>query len=341
MKTLFALMLAPGLAALPLSGQSWIMQAPVTSAEFRGLHAVDAKVVWAVGRGGVVVLTTDGGATWQADSIPGAANLFLVAVRALDARNAWVLGTAFGGAPLARIYQTGDGGRTWQQRYEAAAAGVFFDGMARWDARHGLAFGDPIGGRFVMVSTDDGGAHWTDAVSAGLLPVLPGEAAFAASGTAIGTHGGREVWMVTGGGAHARVFHSADRGASWTVADTPVSGAAAKGLFGIAFQDGRRGVAVGGDYQKRDESTDNLLLTTDGGRTWTAAASPGLKGVQYGVAYAGNGGFVSTGPGGSAWSKDRGNSWIRLDGPGFNTVSCAARVCWAAGVEGRIGRLPR
>ena len=30
---------------------------------------------------------------------------------------------------------------------------------------------------------------------------------------------------------------------------------------------------------------------------------------------------------------------VRLAGPGFNTLSCAGGLCWAAGTEGRIARL--
>ncbi|NOT07316.1 MAG: oxidoreductase, partial [Gemmatimonadales bacterium] len=45
--------------------------------------------------------------------------------------------------------------------------------------------------------------------------------------------------------------------------------------------------------------------------------------------------------GGSALSRDAGRSWVKLEGPGFNAVSCAGGVnaCWAAGTGGRIARL--
>ena len=134
-------------------------------------------------------------------------------------------------------------------------------------------------------------------------------------------------------------MQSSDRGQSWQVFETPAAGGQAKGIFGLAFRDGRHGVAVGGDYQQRDASLENLLLTDDGGRTWRIAASAALAGVQYGVATAGTRTFVAAGPVGSAVSIDGGVTWRRLAGPGFNTVSCAGGTCWAAGVEGRISRL--
>jgi photosystem II stability/assembly factor-like uncharacterized protein len=331
-----ALLLA--LTAAPLHAQ-WITQASGTASEFRGLHAVSDRVVWAAGKGGVVALTEDGGATWRADSIPGAAGLFLIAVGARDARRAWVAGTAFSGPSLGRIYRTDDGGRHWEQQYENAAPGVFLDGMAFWDERHGIAFGDPIGRRLLVLTTQDGGAHWTPLAPERAPAMAEGEAAFAASGTAIFVRGKAEVWIATGGGPHARVLHSRDRGASWEAVDTPATGAAAKGLFGIAMGSGGRGVAVGGDYRQRDASTENLLLTGDGGKKWRLATSPGLAGVQYGVAPAGGGVYLAAGPTGSARSADDGNTWTRLEGAGFNTVSCARGSCWGAGVDGRIARL--
>ncbi len=333
---LLCLVLSVAPRALP--GQ-WVPQSTGTESEFRGLHAVNSRVVWAAGRGGVVTRTRDGGATWRTDTIPGARSLFLIAIRALDARRAWVLGTAFSGESAARIFRTDDAGATWRLQYENTTKGIFFDGMAFWDAKHGLAFGDPLDGRMVMVATGDGGAHWKEVPPGRIPAALPGEAAFAASGTAIAARGGREAWIATGGGARARVFHTADRGTTWEVFDTPASGGPAKGIFGLAIGDGGRGVAVGGDYRERDASAENLLLTEDGGRTWRLAGSTDLTGVQYGVATAGKRTFVSAGPAGSAVSRDGGGSWHRLDGPGFNTVSCAATLCWAAGTDGRIARL--
>jgi photosystem II stability/assembly factor-like uncharacterized protein len=324
--------------AQPLSAQ-WTLQSSGTAAEFRGLHAVSDRIVWAAGRGGVVAHTADGGASWAADTIPGAAGLFFIAIHASDSRHAWVLGTAFAGSPTARIYRTTDAGRLWTLQYQNTSPGVFFDGMAFWSPRSGIAFGDPLDGKFPIIVTRDGGISWQAREPDHSPLSAPGEAAFAASGTAITLRGIREVWFATGGGPHARVLHSADGGLTWDAVETPARGGAAKGIFGIAFGKNGRGVAVGGDYQKRAASEENLLRSDDSGRSWRLAASPGLVGVQYGVAYAGSASFLAAGPDGSAFTLDGGTTWTRLDGPGFNTLSCAAAWCWAAGTDGRIGRL--
>ena len=50
------------------------------------------------------------------------------------------------------------------------------------------------------------------------------------------------------------MFHSTDRGRTWTATETPVkAGTASAGIFSIAFRDRDHGVIVGGDYRKPDE----------------------------------------------------------------------------------------
>ena len=69
------------------------------------------------------------------------------------------------------------------------------------------------------------------------LMAKPGEAAFAASGTCLITHGTNNLFLVTGGN-DARVFRSNDRGLTWSVAETPIiKGASGSGIFSIAMFD--------------------------------------------------------------------------------------------------------
>jgi len=77
------------------------------------------------------------------------------------------------------------------------------------------------------------------------------------------------IWFATGGRA-ARVFHSADRGQTWQVTDTPIlHGPDSAGIFSIAFRDPTHGVIAGGDYKHPDRDGPNLAFTADGGKTWT------------------------------------------------------------------------
>jgi len=76
------------------------------------------------------------------------------------------------------------------------------------------------------------------------------------------------IWFATGGKT-ARVFHSADRGKTWEVFDTPIfHGPESAGIFSIAFRDSQNGVIAGGDYKHPDDDGPNLAFTEDGGKTW-------------------------------------------------------------------------
>ncbi len=318
--------------ATPAAAQ-WTGQAADTTTEYRGLAAVSDRHAWAVGRGGTWAHTTDGH-RWRTGRIPGAEGLFLVDVHAADAWNAVALGTSFDGG-LARIWRTRDGGKTWRQVFEDARPGAFWDGLAFLDRQRGVAFGDPVGGALALATTRDGGATWTLVPRASLPALLPGEAGFAASGTAITARDGL-VWIGTGGGRVARVLRSADGGRTWSAVETPLPGSASAGIFGLAFRDARRGIAVGGDYQRPEAEGGNLALTRDGGRTWSVPRDAGLEGVMYGVEHVQGAIYVAVGPRGSFVSRDDGESWRRLGREGFNSVAFAGRTGWAAGPGGRI-----
>ena len=245
-----------------------------TDAELRGLSVVSSNIVWASGTKGRVVHTSDGGRTWRVDTIAEAATLDLRDISALDDRVAWAMSAGDADKGAARIFKTIDGGVHWSRVFSDSTKGVFLDALGFWDARHGIAMSDPIGGKLFLVTTSDGGATWTRIPSDRLPPVLVGEAAFAASGTclAVQSGGGTHVWIATGGGPTARVFHSPDRGKTWSVAETPVTaGSASSGIFSVAFRDAIHGVVVGGDYQQAHGAIPNVALTSDGGRTWRLA----------------------------------------------------------------------
>jgi len=88
-------------------GSSWAAVPTGIAAELTAGAAPSTLVCWLVGRGGVVLLTTDG-RTWRRVAFPEITDLS--AVRATDARTASV-STADG-----RILTTSDGGVTWERR---------------------------------------------------------------------------------------------------------------------------------------------------------------------------------------------------------------------------------
>jgi photosystem II stability/assembly factor-like uncharacterized protein len=303
----------------------------------QAVSAPDARTAWVTGHGGVVLRTTDGGATWQRRPVPDADSLQFREVHALDAATAWIL--AAGPGARSRIYHTNDGGATWALQFLNADSAAFYDCFAFWDAQRGVVFSDGV----IVRVTLDGGARW-DVVPADALPTArPGEGAFAASGTCVVTVGARHAWIGTGATDSARVLRTADGGRSWAGSDVPIAGGSAAGTATVAFRDTLHGATLGGDLARpRDSTGVNVALTSDGGRTWRAAGRTALHGAVYGAVFVpGTTTLVAVGPGGMDWSTDGGATWTPLGTVGFWAVGFApdGAVGWAVGPEGRIVRI--
>jgi photosystem II stability/assembly factor-like uncharacterized protein len=320
----------------------WSLQNPGTEASFRGMSVVDSNIVWISGTKATFAWTTDGGRSWHPGTVAAAGSFDFRAVHAFALDTALLMVSA---QDTALIYRTTDRGATWVLQYRDMSKGAFLDGMAFFDSRHGLAVGDPMNGRFVILETKDGGQHWSRIPDAGLPPALPGEGAFAASGTSLVTCGPRDAWLGTGGAAQSRVFHSSDAGRSWSVVETPISaGVPAAGIFSLACRDTRHLIAVGGNYSRPDASAVTVATSDDGGRTWIATAPQPSTGFLSGVAFIGprNTGdrLVAVGTEGTSFSTDSGVTWSRLDSLSLNVVmSGADGAAWAAGARGKVAIL--
>jgi len=318
----------------------WTPQQSGTTARFRGVSAVNRTAAWASGAGGTYARTTDGGATWQAAVMPGAAQLDFRDVQAVDPNTAYLL--SIGPGEASRIYKTTDGGRGWTLQFTNNTPKAFFDAFAFWDARTGIAMSDPVDGRFILIKTTDGGATWKELPRENSPQAIEGDGGFAASGTCIAVQGKKNVWFGSGGGATARVFRSTDGGDTWNAAATPITaGNDSSGIFSIAFKDAKNGVIVGGDYRKENEAGNGVATTTDGGATWTLAKGPRPSGFRSAVAYVpGTRGpmLVAVGPSGSDYSVDNGASWVSLGSMGFHAVSFARSGAWAVGEGGRVAK---
>ncbi len=333
----FSIIVASTFALCPATAHAqWVRQTIRTDAGFRGLSVVSPTVAWVGGTKGAVGRTTDGGRTWSLLTVPDADKLDFRDVEAFSDDVAYLLSA--GPGPDSRIYKTTDGGKTFALQFKNADPDGFFDALAFWDDKNGLALGDPVKGRFQLIATDDGGATWKPLPADDLPAALPKEGCFAASGTCLIAHGARDAWFCTGGAKAARVFHSTDRGRTWTVADTPVAaGVESAGGFSLAFRDAQHGILVGGDYRKPNAAGATVAVTADGGKTWTAAdkSLPFCSAVVWT-----KGRWIAVGASGSHVSEDDGKTWKRLDNENYNSVAVATdSSAWAAGPKGRIVHL--
>jgi Uncharacterized protein related to plant photosystem II stability/assembly factor len=340
-RTLFASVLFCAFAST--ASAQWIKQNVNTTASFRGLSVVNEKIVWASGTGGTVIRTIDGGKTWNVITVPGAEKLDFRDIEAFDANTAYIL--SIGNGESSRIYKTIDGGKTWQLEFQNSNEKAFFDAITCFDRENCFAMSDPVDGKFLLIKRSPEVksrvgirlGKWV-AMDNSFLMAKPGEAAFAASGTCLITHGTNNLFLVTGGN-DARVFRSNDRGLTWSVAETPIiKGASGSGIFSIAMFDDKNGITAGGDYEKPNEAKDNLALTHDGGKTWTLQT--GLSGYRSGVAYIDKDSVIAVGTSGTDISRDSGKTWKTIGDENLNSVQARGKTAvWAVGPKGLVVKL--
>jgi photosystem II stability/assembly factor-like uncharacterized protein len=176
----------------------------------------------------------------------------------------WVALRNEAGATLAK---TSDGGRSWQRVGPAQIAGVSsVDELRFTDERHAfaLAFDEqatPQKG--TVLGTEDGGATWTQRLVAGAPSGLPGPNPL---------HGlvvldERHAWVViaTGpcdpAGCATELRATADAGVSWSTSYRPTAAVVVR----AAFADVSHGWLTEAFAMRRGQ---DLLATTDGGRSW-------------------------------------------------------------------------
>jgi photosystem II stability/assembly factor-like uncharacterized protein len=297
---------------------------------------------------GLILSTSDGGATWKAQS-NYKYDAGLLGVSFADAKHGWAVG--YGGLIIA----TSDGGVHWKRQGSGTLADL--TGVSFVDARHGCAVardgsiyatwnggawwkdvrsrkgtlyavslggdtrGWACGASGLILATTDGGAHWKQQNSHMSDDLYAIHFSGASHGCAIGT-GGCPVTTANGG----RMW--TPRGANLTYED----------LRGVCFVDDLHGWAVGGD----DYLDKIILATTNGGATWdtqylgagyplTAVSFPD---TSHGCALANWGGILTTSDAGATWNQ-------HVVTPDYNNYLSGvsfpdATQGWAVGTSGTI-----
>lgn len=102
------------------------------------------------------------------------------------------------------------------------------------------------------------------------LAALANESAFAASGTCLSVRGKNDVWFVTGGAEVTRVFHSPDRGQTWSHSATQIP---AGFLSVVTTVPGTSQVWLAGGLTGSG-------VSVDGGKTWQVLGSTPLNALS-------------------------------------------------------------
>lgn len=206
----------------------------------------DERNGWIAGQMGTILHSVDGGRTWKAQR--AGEDAYLLDVDFLDPYHGIAVGAG------TAVLMTTDGGATWEPSPLKSTAGLFDDlnlfAAAMMDARSVCVVGD-MGRIFV---TEDGGRAWSETRTS-----LYDEMAMM----------GRVLYGVVydsgtlyAAGIDSTFAFSKDRGKSWTVVDT---GFSKPDLYCIDVV-GTVGLAAG--------SGGHLILTSDGGATWSEVGVP-------------------------------------------------------------------
>ena len=333
--------------------QEWQVFDTGTDASLRGLFAIDDQVAWSCGSKGTVVRTINGGITWTKLAVPGltdggSAGIEFRSIHSWDAQRVLV---ATAGQP-ARIMKSIDGGANWVCVYEHSSPEAFLDGLRLWDERTGLAFSDPVDGKMLILKTDSEGDSWLPLDSQDLPPIEKGEAGFAASNSSLAVFPPLHAWIGLGGtqGGESRMFQTRDGGKSWAVhAVPPIVRNESSGVFSVAFQDAKHGIAVGGNYRQDSDASSNIAITDDGGLSWRYLSESRPRGFRSSIVFAkapdgrswwGHPSiWITCGPSGCDWSPD-GQAWHDLSDIGFHALSLSSQgSVWASGSQGRVARI--
>lgn len=312
-----------------LQAQTVTIIAKSIKSSLRGLSVVDDKTVWASGSSGTVGLSTDSGHTWKWMKVAGFEKTDFRDIEAFDDKTAVIMGIDTPGILL----KTTDGGESWKTVFKDHTPGMFLDAMEFWNEQSGIVIGDPINGRMFIARTFDGAESW-QAIPESYRPAVDsGEACFASSGTNVRKLNKQEAIFITGGRS-SRVFIRNKK-----INIPIIQGKESTGANSIAVKNKKTFMVVGGDFNTKDSTEKNCVITTDGGKTWFAPSIP-PHGYRSCIESLGKKTWISCGLNGVDYSTDEGNTFTQISKDGFHVCRKAKKgkaVYFAGG--GRVGKL--
>jgi len=252
---------------------------------------IDENKGWAVGDGGTIISTTNGGAKWEQALIEevksGDLYTDLWNVYFVDEKNGWIVGDLSRGAGT--ILYTNDGGKRWNKQNSGVDSQLF--GVFFLDENNGWV----VGSNGVILSTQNSGSKWTP-LAKGKAGANIGEGEPGMWGVQFLTL--QKGWVV---GESGSIKMTTDGGKTWVVQNTGTD----SNLSAVCFVNETTGWAVG--------EAGTIVATTDGGKTWTIQNSnveDWLYAVDFindkeGMASGEYGAILHTADGGKTWKVEQ------------------------------------
>ena len=332
------------------SGLNWSLTAGLPAS-----HYINDNQGWYVSSD-IARRTTDGGATWQTQTLPGGSWIYRATFT--DANNGWGVGE--------NMVRTTNGGATWQP------VNIPPEMLPLWevdflDAQHGIAVGDAyLNTESVIITSSDGGTTWTNRSKGSVNAVLDlvavdqnhAWASYDYGGKTSRTTDGGVTWLNTEVGNQyvslrsidmadnlhgwtvgyhntfydSYIFRTEDGGATWQQQFDPTT----ELLQGVAALDAQTAIIVGGiedSYERR---------TTDGGLTWHSLNVP-ITSFFFDIYFLNKRtGWMVGGDGDIVKTTDGGNTWVVQPNPAQYSLATIhfsdASNGWAGGYYGTLLR---
>jgi photosystem II stability/assembly factor-like uncharacterized protein len=285
-------------------GQSWREQLVETEHRLLGICFVNTEIGWVSGSGGLILRTIDGGRTWARQKSGTASSL--VQIRFRDVTTGWAM------SDDGEMLVTTDGGFDWGvHEIEVDQWVNYFDFS---DSLHGWVVGESTQG----YQTTDGGTTWKSR-GAELLALVDEPRIHTANFLGMEFTDSRVGYiaaMITPNRTSEEdprafrkgvVFKTTDAGASWTV----VLARDGLELVGATF--------VGDDAWIIGTNGDEILHTTDGGKSWSKEAAPTIGAFRATYFIDAKTGWAIRGWFGSLLrTRDDGRTWTKLELPAID-----------------------
>jgi photosystem II stability/assembly factor-like uncharacterized protein len=309
-------LLVSALSGLVMLSQNFSIHSVMLNNEnrYRGLSVVDDSVAWISGSKGSYCITKNGGKLWQCNTVKGYDSIDFRSVYAWSEDRAII---ASAGQPCLLLL-TNNGGKNWEIAYQNKNPNAFIDAIDFYNDSNGIALGDPIKNRMMFIQSSNGGKSWNE-WNTEFCPLMDsGEAAFAASGTAMRFLSNGEIAFVSGG-SKARLFIKNNNESVWRIFDSPfIQGETGQGIFSFIELDKQQLYLVGGDFKNENGIKNNAYSFIN-----EKFISPvlSIRGYRECVEKADELTLLSVGPGGADLSLDKGKTWNKLsDEKNFNAV---------------------
>jgi photosystem II stability/assembly factor-like uncharacterized protein len=309
-----------GVAVLAEEAGAWTATVtPLPSASCVAADPLRPDTLFAGGRGGGLVKSDDGGASWADQGLPNA-DVFSVAVSAVD-------GIVYAGCEPSSLFRSADGGRTWEElealrEIPSAPSWSFpprpWTSHVRWIAPSPndaavILVGIELGG---LMYTRDGGATWMDhrpgaqrdVHSLAWHPHVPGRAYEAG--------GGGAAWSVDGGLTWEPADEGRDRHYTWAVAVDPGD----PDCWYVSASPGPR-------HAHRKDHAEAFIYRRRNGAPWERLAGglpQPLEAMPYALLALPGGLLAGLADGRLYSSEDAGDTWSELELAGDDVPSVVA-----------------